>query len=452
MLDFLWTVFIFIAAIAFLIIVHEYGHFIVARCLKVKVLRFSVGFGKVLCSFYDKKGTEYAVSALPLGGYVKMLDEREGPVSERDLPNSFNRKHPLSKIAIVLAGPLFNVLFAIVAYYFMFIIGVGEIVPMIGEVEAGSIAAKSGLQAGYEIVSVDQQKTPSWYDVQLAILSHVGEEGPIVLQLKDPKTGKHNTKKISTQDWGLKNVEVNLMESLGIIAMRPKIPLMVNEVLSGGPADQAGILEGDLLVGIDGQEMQYWSDMIDYIEPRAHEKVTVAFQRDGQILKAQLVLEERETKEGEKVGFMGIKSKTIPWPDELRHTVRYSPVGALIPAVKKTWNMAVLSLEMLWKMVVGDISPRGLSGPIGIAQGMGTSASMGLSYFISFLALISISLAIINILPIPLLDGGHLVFYIYELIAKKPVSERFQAISVQVGLYFLLAVMVLAFYNDLSRW
>lgn len=450
MLSALWSILLFLIAIVLLVSVHEFGHFIVARWCKVKVLRFSVGFGKPLWSFVDKKGTEFVLASIPLGGYVRMVDEREGTVTPQDLPYAFNRQPPLAKIAIVCAGPLFNFLFAIFAFWTMYVVGYTTIAPIVGKVDSPSIAKQAGIKPNEEIIAVNNEKTDDWQDVRLAILAHLGENGALKLTLKDLATASVQTHTLQLLQWGLTDEQL-VLKSLGIEPFFPAISPIIMQVMPDSPASQALLAPQDKIMAVDDIPITDWQQMVEYITKRPNQTVKLTLQRNEQPLTIAVQVGSKNVG-GQVIGYLGVQSVMPQWPSEFMRKKQYSLFGAFVPAVQKTWDMTTLSFSFLWKMIVGELSVNNMSGPIGIAQGAGYSASLGFSYFMSYLALISLSLAIINVLPIPVLDGGHLVYYLYELITKKTVPEKVQVIATQIGIFLLLAVMMLAFYNDIMRW
>lgn len=445
------SVIFFLVAILILVTFHEYGHFIVARMVGVKVKRFSVGFGKVLFSWYDKKQTQFAISAIPLGGYVKMVDEREESVAEEDLPYAFNRKPVLSRMAVIIAGPLFNVIFAVAAYWVMFVVGIDAVAPVVGQVSIDSIAAEAGLQSGDELVSVDQQHVTGWRDVYMELISHVGDDKTVTLDIK--RQGQRQSLIIDTANWSFdaSDPDVDLLDSLGIKPYFPEGEIAVKKVLPDTPAEKLALQPGDVIEQINGVVITSWQQLLDLLSDKANKKVDFVIKRGNETLNLSTVLDGKEDKDSKQRGFLGIAPDLPDWPEDMVRVQRYGPINAVGMALQKTWDVASLSWQLLVKMVSGKLSVKGVSGPIGIAQGAGYSASLGLSYFLNFLALISISLALINILPIPILDGGHFMYCLYELVTGKAVSERFQYTAAQVGLFLLVGLMFLAFYNDLTR-
>jgi regulator of sigma E protease len=437
-------------ALGVLVTFHEFGHFWVARRCGVKVLRFSVGFGTPLVRWHDRQGTEFMVAAIPLGGYVKMLDEREGDVPLEQLDQAFNRKPVKQRIAIVAAGPIANFLLAILFFWIIAMLGSQQVRPVIGQVMPESMAAAAGLRAGQEIVAVDGESTPGWSAVNLQLVRRLGESGIVQVQVREPGSSLVAERQLVLRDW-LRGVdEPEPLASLGITPWRPAVQPVVNELDPQGPAQKAGVRLGDRLLALDDQRLDEWQQVIDWVRTRAGDQVTLRLQRDGQQLELPVTLGTRGEGKASS-GYLGVGVKGGEWPAQMLHEVSFGPLDAVGESLRRTWNMTALTLDSLKKMLFGELSVKNLSGPITIAKVAGASAQSGVADFLNFLAYLSISLGVLNLLPIPVLDGGHLLFYLVEWVRGRPLSERVQGWGIQIGISLVLGVMLLALVNDLSR-
>ena len=450
MFDFIWNLFSFVIALGILVTIHEYGHFWVARKNKVKVLRFSIGFGPAIWKRMAKDGTEYVIALIPLGGYVKMLDERVDVVSEQDKNSTFNGKSVYQRIAIVAAGPLANFIFAIFAFYLMFLIGLPAVKPIIGNINENSIAAQAQLPANVEIVEVAGTKTLDWQDVNLALVGKIGDDA---IEIKTKASDSQYISKVvlDTRTWHFMPESMSALESLGI---KPYTPKVYNELLrieKNSPAERVGLKVGDKLLAINNEQInQDWFVFSEKIKQYPNANVVVTIEREGEIKSLDLIPDAIE-RNGEVIGYLGVAPKFDPWPDSYKIKLAYGPIEAIEQSILRTWNLVVLSFDMIGKLITGDVSVKNLSGPISIAQGAGNSAGYGVVYFLSFLALISINLGIINLLPLPVLDGGHLLYYLIELVTGKPIPEKVQEVGFRLGAMVLLALMSIALFNDVAR-
>jgi regulator of sigma E protease len=447
----LHTLFYFIVAIGILVAFHEFGHFWIARKVGVKVIRFSIGFGKVLWSYQKTAdSTEYAISAIPLGGYVKMVDEREGAVKIEDLPYAFNRQSVLARTAIVAAGPLFNILLAIILYWSVFMIGETGMRPIIGTVESGTLAFQSGFVEGEEIVAVNDKNTPTWLvTMELLVSSALEGEEEIKVTVKDnAQFQKTHVLKIPAKFTQKPEL---LYKQLGLKPWSPKLKPVVDKILPGSAAEIAGLQKGDVITNADSIAIKDWTQWVSYVQKRPDIAIKLMIERNGVVL--PLTIKPQRIENGKTI--VGKIGAGVYIPPELIKLlqVEYSlPVGdAFLAALEKTYQYSVTSLTMMGKMLVGHASVENLSGPISIAQYAGQSAEMGLVPFLKFLALVSVSLGVLNLLPVPVLDGGHLAFYAVEAIKGSPVSDKVQLFFQQIGVALLVSLMFLAVFLDLGR-
>lgn len=450
MFEFFWNLVSFVIALGILITVHEYGHFWVARKNGVKVQKFSIGFGKTLWSNVGKDGTEYVIALIPLGGFVKMLDDRVDDILPEDSDKTFNSKTVYQRIAIIAAGPFANFAFAIVAFYLMFLIGVPSIKPMIGNIEPASISAKANLPAQSQIVEVAGKKVTDWQDVNLAL---VGEIGSNTIEIKTRQEDSVNitTSVLDTNEWQFSPDKISAIESLGIKPFSPNVYNELAVIHPDSPAQTSGLKVGDILLEVNGISIKDdWYDFSNKIKTLADQSVEIKIQREG-ITQIITVIPKAISRNGTKIGYLGVTPKSDKYPEKFKINTSYGLFEALEQSMNRTWNLVVLSFDMIGKLLTGDVSVKNLSGPISIAQGAGDSANFGLVYFLGFLALISINLGIINLLPLPVLDGGHLLYYIIELFTGKPVPEKIQEVGFKFGTITLLCLMSIALFNDLSR-
>lgn len=449
MITVLSSVFFFILALGILITVHEFGHYWVARKVGIKILRFSVGFGKPLLSkSAGADNTEYVLAAIPLGGYVRMLDEREGEVAEAELHRAFNRQSLAKRAAVVVAGPVFNFILAIAAYWLVFVIGVTGMKPIVGQVSPDSIAAAAGFQQGEHIVAVGGRETPTWDVVVVSMLDDAISSGEVTIKVEQPVTAEQLERVVRFDSIPEDLNRGGLLDFVGLRPYRPVIPAIIGKLVPNGAADRAGLEVGDKVVGVDGEAINDWEQLVDYVRARPEQQIDIEIERASE----QLTLPITPVRVEGDVGKIGAGVKVQKMPEELKSIVQYSPGVALVNAAAKTWDMSYLTLRMLGKMVTGDISLSNLSGPISIARYAGYSASIGFISFLTFLAVVSISLGVLNLLPIPMLDGGHLFYYLVELFKGSPVSENTQIIGQKVGVAMLLSMMLVAFYNDILRF
>lgn len=481
MIDFIQSLVAFVFALGILITFHEFGHYWVARRCKVKILRFSVGFGRPVWRFdfrapwwhfgfthspwnllnlrrllvqrqFEPDETEFVLAALPLGGYVKMLDEREGPVAEAERSVAFSSKPVVQRLAIVAAGPVFNFIFAVAAYWMTFIIGVNGLKAIIGEVDPDSIAMHAGFANGQQIVAIDDIPTPTWLSVMDVIVARVVDGGEVTFDIRE-KSGA-----LRSFDLDLSRVSIDemasgrLLEQIGVSPYMPVFPARIGEVTPGAAAERAGLLRGDRIIAADNKPIESWTGWVEYIRARPETPIQVQYERNG-ITQTATVTPEAVTQDtGEVIGRIGAAFDDQYQPEASLYTLEnYAPWPALTKAIERTWEMSVMTLQILGKMVVGEASVKNLSGPITIAKYAGDTADLGIVAFLGFLAVVSVSLGVLNLLPVPLLDGGHILYYLIEGLKGSPVSESIQVIGQQLGLVLLLSLMGLSFYNDILR-
>lgn len=448
MLNILWSLGAFIVALGILVTVHEFGHFWVARRCGVQVERFSVGFGKALWRRRDSQGTEYVIALIPLGGYVKMLDERVEKVPPELRHSAFNNKTVAQRAAIISAGPLANFLFAAFAYWLVFIIGVPGVRPVIGEIVSGSQAAEAQIAPGMELKAVDGIETPDWEAVRMALVAKIGDQ-QTTLSVAPFGTNQVRDVRLDLRGWHFAPDKEDPVASLGMRPRGPQVETVLAEIQTGSAAARAGLQAGDRIVKVGGQPLTQWQQFVAAVRDNPGKPLAVDVERQGESIALTLTPDVKPGKKAE--GFAGVIPRIVPLPDEYKTVRQYGPFAAVGEASAKTWQLMKLTVTMLGKLVVGEVKLNNLSGPISIAQGAGMSAEYGLIYYLMFLALISVNLGIINLFPLPVLDGGHLLFLAIEKIKGGPVSERVQDFSYRIGSVLLVLLMGLALFNDFSR-
>lgn len=453
----------FVIALGILISIHEFGHFWVARRVGVKVLKFSIGFGKPLWSRRGKvDDTEYVIAAIPLGGYVKMLDEREGSVDQADADRAFNRKNVWQRIAVVIAGPMANFILAILLYWLVMMIGISGVSPLLGDITPGSAADKAGFKFEDRIVSIEDTRTPTWNDARIALLKHAlsgnssgasGEAAPKLLQFEvETASGDSIVRELEVDGRGILKGDGDVVAKLGIQQWWPRVPAVIGRVVEGGAAEAAGLLVGDKIISANGQLMETWRDWVMAVRAHPQQLMQLELQRGDDMIAMDLTPAKRDAGDGQIIGYIGAaETLSMEEAQKARVTVSYPPLESLKRGFQRTWEMSALTLKMLQKLLIGQASLENISGPISIAQFAGQSASIGIDHYLNFIALISISLAVLNLLPIPMLDGGHLMYYAFEVVFRRPVPERVQEIGQSLGILILGSLMALAFYNDIWR-
>ena len=450
--EILLSIIAFIISVGLLITFHEFGHFSVARFFDIKVLRFSIGFGRpIYTRHFGRDRTEFTICLLPLGGYVKMLDDREGTVVQQEKAREFNGKPLWQRFLIVLAGPFFNFIFAIIAYSLIYTIGINALKPIIGHVETTSIASSSGFAEGQEILSINGVSTPTWPTVIDSLVNHVVSGDVVDIQVKNNSGEKQvlslNLSSISIDEMA----DGNLLKKLGLNIVKLKLPAIIGEIEKNGPAQASGLLQNDRIIAVNSNLVDSWQEWVEIIQENPDKSLNVELLRDEALINIELRPKNYELN-GKNIGRIGARPAVN---DDLYSSYfaleQYSLHLAILRAFDKTWEMSVLTLKVLAKMITGDASVKNLSGPISIAKYAGQSASIGATALLTFLAIVSISLGVLNLLPIPLLDGGHLVYYIIEFFTGKPVSDSVQMTGQQIGIVLLFGLMGLALYNDFVR-
>ncbi|MFC5704947.1 sigma E protease regulator RseP [Aeromonas eucrenophila] len=445
----LWNLGAFVVALGLLVAVHEFGHFWVARRCGVKVERFSIGFGKAIWRRIGKDGTEYVLALIPLGGYVKMLDGRVDELKPGEEAQAFNHKSVWARMAIVAAGPMANFLFALFAFWLMFMIGVPSVKPVIDEVRPASIVAQAGVLPGMEIVGVGDEATGDWEAVTYALISHLGDDS-VRLKLKAADTSYAIEKTLELGDWKFDPEKESPIGSLGIVPLGGKVLPVVDAIVPNSASEKAGLQLGDRIKRVGEQEITEWAQFVLRVQQSPEQPLQVMVERGGSDLTLTLLPDAKKVR-GQLVGFVGLSPQLVPLPEEYRVLLQYGPLQALWHGAQKTWSLTTLTFDMIGKLIGGIVSLDNLSGPISIAKGAGSSADYGLVYFLGFLALISVNLGIINLFPLPVLDGGHLVYFLIEAVTGKPVPEKIQEVGFRIGAAILMLLMGIALFNDFAR-
>lgn len=446
----IWNLLFFIVALGILITVHEFGHFWVARRCGVKVERFSIGFGKAIWQRVGKDGTEYTLAMIPLGGYVKMLDGRVDDVPEELKDQAFNNRPLWQRSAIVAAGPMANFLFAFFAYWLVLVIGIPALKPVVGEVLPQSIAAKAGMEQGMELTAVSGIKTLNWESVHLQFISHIGDDEMILSVKPDANAAFTLNKTIDLTTWSFDPESQSAFQTLGIIPYYPALTPVIAQVVAGSAAERAGFQQGDVILDVDGQPIPNWEKVVESIRSHPKMPLNITAKRDDRVLTLELIPDSKE-QGAESIGYAGLAPTAEPWPESYRFTLQYNPFAAIPAAMDKTWQVVVITVGMIKKLFTGDLAVKNLSGPISIAKGAGMTADFGLVYFLGFLALISVNLGIMNLVPLPVLDGGHLLFFGIEAVTRRPVPERVQDLGYRIGSAVIVLLMVVAIFNDFAR-
>ncbi len=443
------TIIFAILAVFVVILLHEAGHFLVAKTFGVRVLRFSIGFGKSLWSHTSRSGTEYVLALLPLGGYVRLLDDREIPVSRAESRRAYNRQNLIVRMLIVLAGPVANLIIAAIVFWIIFLMGVPYVKPVIGKIIPNSIAAEAGLQSGDTIKAVDNKKVTSWQDVMMSSVEKIGSPKPILMTIQTA-TGEVQTHSMMLQTWTLTGNQPDPLGSLGIVPYQPAFPAVIEKVLPDSPASRAGLESGDKIVGLNQQNITDWPAVSEFIHNHPNKEVSLNIQRKDTLKEVKVEVDSK-TQKGASIGYLGILVKQPEWPSDMIGRIHYSIFSAWVPAMKETMELILFNAIVLFKMFGGKISLGTLGGPITIFHTAYTASQAGLQAYLSFIAFISATLAFINILPIPGLDGGHFLFQVIEGIIRKPIPERYQMILLRVGIILIILLIVQGTINDIMR-
>lgn len=444
------SILVFVITVLALVTVHEYGHFWVARRLGFKIQKFSIGFGKAIIRWHGKDGVEYVVAILPLGGYVKMLDEHEGPVPENQRHLEFNQKPVWARFAVVAAGPITNILFAVFAFWLMLVIGVNQVKPIVGEVIPNSIAAQAGMVSNQEIVGIDGSHVVDWQDIILRIVERMGDKGVMQITTKS-SNGNTSAHKLNLSTWENGGLQPQPLQSLGFQPFHPVVPAIIGKLETNGPASNAGIKVGDKVLSVDGKAVKSWKEFVVAVQNKQNRNITLSILRDGKTIKLPVKTKLKRVSLGREIGYIGVQSQFVKWPEDLKFTQQYSVLNAWYLAWEQTWQLFNFNAIILWKLLRGQISLASLGGPITIYRAADVAFAQGLVVYLSFLGLVSVMLAFVNVLPIPGLDGGHLLYFIIEAIRRKPLTARVQTLGIRLGIIFLVIIMVQATINDVMR-
>ncbi|AKQ33573.1 RIP metalloprotease RseP [Candidatus Coxiella mudrowiae] len=440
-----------IIAIFSIIILHELGHFVVACACGIKVLRFSIGFGKALCKWKGKSGTEYILALLPLGGYVKMLGEGDEITSAKDAHRAFNQKPLFIRMLVVLAGPFTNFLLALISFWGVYLMGVTHTRPIVGEVVPHSIAAQAGIKPGDELVEIDGKAIKNWQQALMAIIALMGDRNEMEMMVKPQNSSQESLRNLELLKWNLDQRSPDVFKSLGLLPYQPRIPPVINSVMKGSPAERAQLQQGDRVKAINGQPVKDWLEVVNIVRQKPNEKIQLTVTRNDKTHLISLTTGKKYMEET-TVGYLGVLSQPPPqWPDNLIYKEEYSFWGAWRSAVEQTWRLLTFNAMVMVKMIIGKVSIHTLGGPITVFQAAGKAIQAGFQVYLGFIGFISLTIGFINLLPIPGLDGGHLLFQIIEGLFRRPVPERIQIISLTLGVVFFIFLMVQATINDIAR-
>lgn len=439
-----------IFAVFSVIVIHEFGHFIVAKWCGVKILKFSIGFGKALWKRTGKDGTEYVIGFLPLGGYVKMFGEWYDVVTREDAGKAYNLKPVWARMAIVVAGPLINFILAAVVMWLFFVIGFVHTKPIIGTVPPGSIAAVAGLKSGDELYRIDNRRTDSWQAVTMAIVARVGEKDSMRVEALPKGSQQPVTYYLPLANWKIEKQNPDLLNGLGLVPYQPPIPAVVEKIMPNSPAINSDLHLGDRIKSINNHPVNDWQSLVNIIRPIPNQKISLKVERGGEEHIVPLVVGSR-SEQSKLIGYLGISPKPISMPPELEQHIRYSVFGAILPAIAQVWRLIDFNFVVFKKLLTGKLSFQILGGPISIFQTAGQASQVGLSVYLGFVAYLSAALGFLNLLPIPGLDGGHLLFQVVEGLIGRPISQRVQLIALQLGFFIIILLMLMATLNDILR-